>query len=767
MDKKTELLAPVGGYDSVTAALNGGCDAIYIGGSRFGARAYAKNCTDDEMEDIFRICRLRGVKVFLTVNTLCKEDELPLAAEFVCSMYNKGADGFIIQDMGLFYLLKNNFPNIPLHASTQMTVHNYKAVEELGKLGFCRVVLSREMSQEEIKQIKQRGIFKGELEAFIHGALCVSYSGRCLMSSFIGGRSGNRGRCAQPCRMDYSLLKNGKEIKKGCLLSPKDIATENIVDDIVNSGVYSLKIEGRMKSPQYVYETTSFYRKVLDNKTITNEDRRELEQIFNRGGSSTTGYFNNFAGIDMISPYQKNSGTYVGKVIKSGKNSVTVKTVCELSPGDGIEIWNKGENTGCGISLHCLSGENIKLDIKGDTGAKVYRTFDKKLDDKLKKACKTLTRQMEVKGKVTLGIGKPVKFTLFTEDKSVTVEGDIVTEAINRPLSSSDIISRLSKTGNTPFKVTEIEAETEENAYIPLSSLNNLRREACEKLENAILDIQHNAIMEKYIPYIPEKCEKQYFTVLVTDKEQLSAALECNIKRIYVEISRDMTDIILESIPVVHKKDIEIYGALPRIYRSYMYEEYKDIIEKLENSPLDGYLIRSFGSIETNKKLVFDYSFNIFNSKSLEFFVKRGDVCLSPELNLKEINKLSGKNTEAVVYGRIVLMTTHQCPVGLYDSRKNGRHCSNFGKSRGYELKDRKNAIFPVMTHCDSCTAFILNNAPLYLPQDKKIYTEYKRLDFTTESKEETKNIITSLVEGKEPVFSSGTTKGHYFRGVL
>ncbi len=770
MYKNIELLAPAGSYDSVIAALNGGCDAIYIGGANFNARAYADSPTDEKLKEIIDICHLRAVKVFITVNILYKEKELPELINFISKMYEYGADGFIIQDWGLFCILKESFPNVELHASTQMTIHNSKAAQQSEKLGFHRVVLSRELSLEEIHEITK--VINIDTECFVHGALCVSYSGRCLMSSMIGGRSGNRGRCAQPCRMEYSLVKNKNVLKKGYLLSLKDMSTAEMTKTLMNAGIYSFKIEGRMKSPEYVYMVVSAYRKAVDNGSISQEELKNLTQIFNRGGSLQTGYYKNWAGADMMSSSPKSSGTYAGQVIKCLGKSVKIKLTEDLHKGDGIEIWNKGENTGCGISQEFKAGQVITLNVKGNVGSPVYKSFDKNLNDYLKKQCKTLDRQRKVSADVNINVGKATVMELKTPEGSVKVQGEVVSAAENQPITKESLVSRLSKTGNTPFVLEFDTVYVDENAYLPVSALNNLKRQACEALEKKIIDFYARPHIDcEYKKQAVKLPENKYFTVLVQNEQQFSAALEYNVRRIYVELSKENCSLILKNISAAHSKNIELYAAMPKICRNSLSEEYKDIISCLENSELDGYLVRSMGSIETQKNVVYDYSFNVFNSKTRDFLLQTGGVCLSPELNTGELKAVAGENTEIVVYGRLTLMTTHQCPIGLYDAQKKGKFCSKKNNHEQYFITDRKNAEFPVMTHCESCTAFILNSAPLNVlnkwEEIDSIPTQYRRLEFTTEDKTETKNILNAYINGGPSEIKGNFTGGHYFRGVL
>lgn len=782
--KKPEILAPCSTRESVIAALNGGCDAIYIGGSAFGARAYADNPSDDALKEIIDICAVRGVKVFVTLNTLYKENEVQSVLDFAERVYSYGAYGLIVQDLGMVSLLKKYLPNISISASTQMTVHNKEAVKLLSKIGCRRIVLARELNQNEITDICR---IKGdtEIEGFIHGALCVCYSGRCLMSSIIGQRSGNRGRCAQPCRMEYSLLKDGKAVKSGYLLSPKDISTVDILDKVLSAGLDSLKIEGRMKSPEYVYQVVSTYRKyvdeIVDNNSLNVEkkDMLNLTQIFNRGGSSSHGYYDTYSSPDMISRSPKNSGIEIGTV--TGFNPkvkrCSVRLTSDVTAGDGIEIWSD-KHTGTYLNMTAKAGSTISVSLNSPVkkGDRVFRSFDKSLNDSLKKAYSRLTRQMTVKAKAYIQPNEEMYIEF--PDYGIRVSGEKAELPLNRPMSRNDIISRLSKTGDTPFKLDFINTEISENVYIPVSFLNSLRREACSGLEKYIIfSTERKPAQAVYNPPILVKSEDtDSISVSVRTREQFFAALEEKPGRIYSQVLDP------NFIEKAHSKGIELYFALPYISRDG-YEKYFDELDKY--SP-DGYLLRSLGEISTNRPVALDYTFNIFNRQTaavLDNIYSPESYTISPELNLKEMRELTGSKSEVVIYGRLPLMTTHQCPVGIHCAKKaKGKYCRLKNTEGSYELKDRKNVRFPIVRDCDSCIAFILNSAPICILNKKddilSLNSNMLRLDFTTEDGETTRAVIRehiNVIQKNMPLSNKfkdymkkiNATGGHFYRGVL
>lgn len=787
-----ELLAPCGSRESVTAAVNSGCNAIYMGGKNFNARAYASNFSDEDLKEIINYSHQRDVRTLITLNILYKDNEINPVLDFVSKIYSYGADAIIVQDMGLFSLIKENFPDINLNASTQLTTHNLSAVKKLRQLGFDRVVLSRELSLEEIKYIADN---KGdiELEVFIHGALCVCYSGRCLMSSVIGERSGNRGRCAQPCRMTYQLFDSSQKIAEGYLLSPKDISTVDILPSILNSGVKSLKIEGRMKSPEYVSGVVSTYRKYIDSwAPVASEDKRELTQIFNRGGSSSQGYFTNWAGTDMISASPKNSGVRIGTVLSYSPNQkkCTISLTSGIVPGDGIEIWTRSpEHAGTNISKKADAGDTITLNIIGkiSKGDAVYKTYDKLLNDKLSKTYQQDTRTQLVSASVIAKKDTPLELTLTTKrGVSITVTGDTPSTAENQPVTKERLVAQLSKTGGTAFKFKFDNVELEDNLYIPMTSLNNLRREASAILSAEIEKAYtRDKITVSYTPRPQQRAQKRELCVYVTTDEQFEVALLSRASKIYIEITKNRYNKITNYISKAHSHNKELFLALPRINRYTEEDIYTKYISSLESTDLDGYLVRNYGELETTKKLVFDYTFNVFNHKTLEFLANMSStVTLSPELNLNEITALSGVNTEVYAYGRLPLMTTHQCPVGLYKgNKKSGKFCSQCQKDEPYFLRDRKNVDFPILTDCENCVAVILNSAPIFLLDKYKdmlsINSAYYRVSLTTEDKALSADILEaysqaiysqSLSSKAEQLvinFKNVATHGHFYRGVL
>jgi len=781
--KIPELLAPAGGMESALAAINAGADALYLGGKSFSARSAAQNFTDETLIHLIEYAALRNVKIYIAVNTLYKNSEMPHVLEFVNHMYQAGVAAFILQDAGLAYILKSYCPQVDIHASTQMSVHSTAGVHFMESMGFSRVVLSRELSLAEVAEINNDTNI--ECEVFVHGALCISYSGQCLMSSLIGGRSGNRGKCAQICRTRYDLIKGNASIKSGYLLSPKDMMTLDILGDIVATGVSSLKIEGRMKSPEYVYLITKAYREQLDkmavgDNTIINENTAQnLLQIFNRGGSFSTGYYNNYAGCDMMSTVTpKSSGVLVGEVIAYKNGKCRIKFTGAVSPGDGIEIWtSRGKHVGTGVSKHIGVNETAEFTIEGaiEKGNKVYKSHDKDLIDATKREMATENRKRKIIGSLDAVIGSNLKLELFAGDIETEKIGDIVEVAQSAPMSKDDIVGQLSKTGNTPFEIEFAHINIDANIFVSKSALNKLRREALEDLEAAIVkNIKKVPMLYDTLTTtkgITEETLQKISVQLVSVTNQLKTILNHNISRVYINYTPEN----IAALPTDTQGNTEIFIALPTISRNTTEAELKAAFAQLESTAIDGYLVSTYGqlhilqSMRTKKQIMLNYTFNIFNNWAVEFFKNLGmGVTLSQELNISEINSFNTREFELVAYGRQILMSTHNCPVGIYDN------CRKYANGANYALRDKMGVSFPILTDCRNCIAYIQNSKTLDTsPKFQSLLNtgaESFRLIFTTEDESTICNTIArykeALVGASPPGQDQDSTYGHFFRGV-
>jgi len=507
---KPELLAPAGGMEALVAAVENGADAVYLGARAFSARGYASNFSEEELEKAIDYAHLRGVKIYVTVNTLLKEGEMESALILLSRLREMGTDAIIIQDLGLISLSRKYLPDLPLHASTQMTLHNSKGVAFEKELGIERVVLSREVSLEDISKIKEKNY--AEIEVFVHGALCISYSGQCLLSSLIGGRSGNRGYCAQPCRKKYRLYCAGKQVKTSgsYLLSPKDLNTTSGLGALIEAGIESFKIEGRMKRPEYVAGVVRTYRRLIDRYlknpagySVSEEEQETLTQLFNRG--FTSGYFfGNPRGKLMSRENPHNRGIPAGTVVSYDTRTkrIRVKLSNSLRLGDGIMVENaetRPEDKGKIISsmytergpvYSAGKGETIEIpfDSRAPSGSTVYRTHDKKLMDSLKKESEAgaLRPKIPLFLTATIAPGKPARLEIKDSDSNtVTVESEYLVEKAERvPTSKAQVEKQLTKLGNTLYEAAELNASVEEDIFIPVGQLNDLRTKAVLQLEN-------------------------------------------------------------------------------------------------------------------------------------------------------------------------------------------------------------------------------------------------------------------------------------------
>ena len=758
--KKAELLAPSGNFECVKAAVYNGADAVYLGGRLFNARAYANNFDDEQLAMTCDFCHQYDVKVYVTVNTLYKQEEIPPLLEFVEKLYEMGVDGLIMQDLGAISLVRKYWPDLPVHASTQLTANSLNDVKVMEEMGVRTVVLSRELNLEEISEICHNTSMR--VETFIHGALCVSYSGQCFMSSVLSDRSGNRGRCSQNCRMHYRLLEDGKKTADGYLLSTKDICVLDLLPQLLDTGVASLKIEGRMKSPEYVAGVTSIYRKYLDryyedrdSYYVDPEDRRTLLQLFNRGNFSQ-GYLKTHSGLDMMCPvHPRHWGLKVGKVISYNPRSrlITIEFSEKMIPGDGIEVHNgTPEGVGCYLNRACGRNEKMTFRLEGDnirSGQDVYQTFSKSLNDRLAESIARPRRKTPVSGKLTLKLGQPGELTLSHGEVSVTVKGETVQPALNQPLSEELIRAQLAKMGNTVFELAELQLACEEGIYLNRSALNELRSQAAEKL-NEQLKVHYHRHSRGYEYVQPEagRNELKRLSVTVVNEEQFEACLQAElVDNIYLdgrEISSQANELALKA----HKKGKKVLVKLPRIDRKYITKDLP--VAEWEGSLIDGYLVSCPGHLElvkgTAKELVLDSTGNLINNDAAAFWFARGiaRAGVSLENNLDTLNQLAdGDRMEILVYGRLPLMITHQCPLGNFSGgKKNRMHCRHYGQKINAVLQDDKNS-FALVTDCHDCLCTVYTDRPAdclnYLEQ---LNCRYGRLDFLTETKDEVTAVL-------------------------
>ena len=781
--EKVEILAPAGSMESLVAAINKGADAVYLGGNKFSARAYASNFDNDNMLKAVDYAHSYDVKIYVTLNTILKENEVEEAVRYVGYLYEIGVDALIIQDLGLLKRIKEDFPLMEVHASTQMTIHNGEAAVYFKDKGFHRIVLSREMTLEEIKYIsKDLGI---ETEMFVHGAICVAYSGQCLMSSMIGGRSGNRGRCAQPCRMEYTLKGEKSGETKGHLLSPKDMCTIEDVEDIVETGVYSLKIEGRMKRAEYVAGVVDNYKKAV-NKVLYNKKydeqagKRQLLQLFNRSGF-TNAYLKKNTGKDMMSfNSPKNSGISLGVVDKSG--DIVIKE--DLAVGDGIRYRDKGFT----LSKIVHNGNEVKSAKRGDKvklypidykkGDELFKSLNKQLFDELEEYLKPYTKKIPLNAVVNFAVDKPVAIKINYKGNDYEVLGEVVQKAEKRPLDQERIKEALKKSGEVAFKIENIEFENFEDGFMRVSDLNNLRRDIIEKITKEVCRSYRRKRPAKgdKSKVFSEKTNVEIICSCIT-KEQVEALIEMKIENIAVDLfSREKNSVKKKDLLELAEKykDINFYVKTSTIVKG----EFNKVVNTIEevSSYIKGIITSNVGIISKFKDKLYiigDYKLNIVNSQSLAFYQEDVDVpTLSLELNRGEIKSLmknANGNAAMVVYGKPELMISEYCPIGsTFGGRNKDSGCNGICSKDKFKLIDRVNEELRVMTDL-YCRSYILNPVPLNIIDEieelKGFGITTFRFDFRDETYKEVKNVISILKNG-DAFDSKEYTKGHYRRGV-
>lgn len=737
--KRVELLAPAGNYQAMLGAFHAGADAVYLGGDKFGARAYADNFTKEEIVKALRYAHFYGKRIYLTVNTLVKENEFKQLYEYLSPLYEASLDGVIIQDLGVWQYIRETFPDMPLHASTQMTITGIRGAAFLEEIGAQRIVPARELSLGEIRQMKeQTGL---ELECFIHGAMCYCYSGQCLFSSILGGRSGNRGRCAQPCRLPYQIRESlGADTGKVQYpLSLKDMCTVEYIPQLIEAGIDSFKIEGRMKKPEYAAGVTAVYRKYIDayyantsqNYQVTKEDKNRLRNLYIRS-EIQTGYYERHNGKEMIT---------FGKPSYLGSDDRLLQE----------------------IAKQYLSGEEKKpVTLKG-----VFR------------------------------VGEPAMLQLeadFQGKKMVqTSYGEIVQQATGKPMDKESLVKRLSKTGNSNVVVESAVLEMDESVFMPVGQINELRRTAVEALENLFMTEQgivpaREAVAEPESPLeIQEKllADRMYkLHASVQTFEQLRSVLSRNLERVYIDSDfylqqREQIDELVRAIPQ-HK--VQIYFALPYIIRSRD-NAYLEQLTECFPDYLQGFLVRNLESVMFVRQLpdgydmVTDTGVYGFNQATAAFWANYSKEGYLPyELNGRECRKLAESTAERkvsmVVYGTIPMMLTANC------LRKTSDACINQGTEKGLNrqtenwmlLQDRYKTIFPVRCNCRHCYNVIYNSLPLSLHKQreeiKKMGLYAVRFDFVRESGDMVQKII-DYYQQKNNVFPvTEYTTGHYKRGV-
>ena len=659
-DKKLpELLAPAGSFEALKAAIAGGADAVYFGGGDFNARINAKNFSNEELKQAIDMLHSCGRRAYITLNTLVHGREMEDYLRFAEFVYTAGVDALIVADLGGAEAIHRHLPNLELHASTQMSGHNLAQAELLAKHGFSRMVCARELPRDDIEYLVKNSPI--EIEMFTHGALCVCHSGQCLFSSLVGGRSGNRGECAQPCRLPYAD-ENGRQSYP---LSLKDLSLAGHITDLIDCGVQSLKIEGRMKSPEYVYGVVRAFRNLLDEgKNATSEELNQLARVFSRGGF-TQGYYNRKINSSMLG-------------IRSDEEKSISKT-----------------------SLYS----------------------SEKIDE-------ITPKQQKITAFARIHLDRPSELTLTCGDATVTAYGQTPERAISLPLSKENALKNLTKFGATNFELEKIEMEIGDGLILPLSALNELRRNASEMLKEALASNESvRKGFEEYIPRVSQNKKRELCTARFYTSEQITA------------FARDYFDIIY--LPIQNYNG-ECEGIiLPPVILDSELDRVKKMLQKAKEDGAKYALVGNLGALELAKKFGFavhgDFRFNVYNNETVSKLENLGveSIILSPELTLPQIRNVKG-DIGAIVYGRIPLMLLEKCV------SKEVTTCENCGKNQA-AITDRRGFTFPILREFEHRNV-IYNSAPTYvadLENDlKRANVTNRHFIFSTESKNEVNSII-------------------------
>lgn len=714
MNRDVEILAPAGSMECLRAAVAAGADAIYLGGTKFGARAYAQNLSEEDLVQAIEYVHIHGRKIYMTVNTLLKDRELNELYAYLLPYYKAGLDGVIVQDIGAVKFIGEYFPEMPVHASTQMTITNTLGADFLKRYGITRVVPARELSLKEIRDMKkQTGL---EMECFVHGALCYCYSGQCLLSSMIGGRSGNRGQCAQPCRLPYQT--EGK--KPADLMSLKDLCTIDILPELIDAGIDSFKIEGRMKQPEYVYTVVKMYRKYADQYLklqkegkgkssyhVSEADKRELLATYQRRGYCE-GYYYQHNGKDMVSL----------KRPKNGRDGSA-----EEKPWQDIKVQEK------------------------------------------------------INGILILSVGNRAKLTVSCGDVTAECIGQEVQAAQKQPLDPARIEKQMRKTGNTEFTFDNLEILVEGNVFLPMQALNELRREGIEELTEQI-QMQYRreeagcgmktatAGFDSDADGVTETAGKKEccISASVQNKAQLDTAVNSKIRYIYLE----------EDVEFEREDGVQYFLAMPYIFRENTIKRYEKMYTEIEKK-YDGILIRNWESYawlkqhEYQKEIRSDYNLYIFNRKTKEELRRLGIArgTASVELNDRELARIGIEEQVFIAYGYQPVMISAGC------IQKTSASCD--GKGGVLSISDRYQKKFAVRRYCRDCYNVMYNSAPLFLADKAEevhaLAPAELRLDFTTESSGQVKEICHAYTLAFEKGCKieppmQDYTRGHFKRGV-
>lgn len=822
---KPEILAPAGSMEGLKAAIAAGCNAVYIGGNRFGARAFANNLDQDEMLEAIAYCHLHDVKLYMTVNTVLKDREIKEALfSYLRPYYEAGLDAVIVQDMGVLRFISRHFPKLAIHASTQMTLTMGKGKEFLEKYHVNRIVPARELTLRELCTMRRETSM--ELEVFVHGALCYCYSGQCLFSSMLGGRSGNRGRCAQPCRLPYHMAEQNRS-EDAYLLSPKELCNLPYLAEMIEAGIDSFKIEGRMKRTEYTAFVTSMYRKYVDlyfalgkekyrdyikkNQKEWEEDLQNLSDLYNREGF-TQGYLTGQAGDSaqrhpgqkgtmLASKRPKHGGVLVGTVQKVNPKEVIYKVQKTIHAQDVVEFRNHsltpsyeytlGEDVPAGtlVTARYKKGSEIRI------GDQVYRTKNAVLLEKIVQDYLRTNEQVSVQGHCVAQKGQPLSLTVTLKGQTICCQGEICQKAKKRAIDESDIRKILQKTGNSPFYFEKLSIEAEENVFLPVGAIKQLRRDAFEQVRKQFLaqfwredtviseDINNREKDDQKGHAVSKESLKPQIATSVTTFEQAAAVCaNPKVDRIYFETAVMTEKELSQAYHLAKEKQKEVWLAMPVIFRHAIWDRFEHKIQIIrENAygqkdiPLiediwDGYLIRNTESFAFLTKYIpkeklrirLDHNMYVMNEEAQRFWKEQNVTLFSASLEATKRELEAFQNYEPMeipVYGKIPLMVSAQC------IQANQKVCVCQDPKEWHKqivFEDQKKRRFVCVNYCRYCYNIIYQDIPLYLEEIADQSTTIAgsiRYSFTTESA----SLVERILQGNMPC---KTQRGHFDLGI-
>lgn len=789
MKREIEVLAPAGSMECLKAAVLNGADAVYLGGELFGARAYAGNFKKEELCEVIDYAHLFGKKIFLTINTLVKEKELDDLPGFLKPYYEQGLDAVIIQDLGVLQTVREHFPDLEIHASTQMTITGVYGARIAKKMGAQRVVPARELSLSEIKAIKDdTGL---DMECFVHGALCYCYSGQCFMSSMLGGRSGNRGRCAGTCRLPFSV-QGGQASKNAYPLSLKDLCTIEQLPEILEHGVDSLKIEGRMKGARYVGEVTRIYRKYVDlylsgaEYKVEEEDRKILLELFNRGGF-TDGYYKQYHGKQMMSMKRPgHQGMMIGQIQKIKKGTLSFVTKEDLHKGDVLELEiSPEEKVELTCPAHWKSGSMVTLNgqkmKKLYVGMEIIRTMNQELTGRIDETLKGKKKE-NLKGKIILRTNESAKLFIDNGSVSVWTEGAVMEKARNQGAVLEDVKKQILKTGETHYQFTDFSVEMEEGLFVPGSVLKKLRRDAFAALDRKMTEkyrrIYHAPNIHEESKEAEQQSGQPALTVSLENIDLLPEVLKSDAAdRIYLSLAglwkKDHPEMILKQVKDAGK---QCFLMLPHIARKKQMDKMQASADLLESPFTDGLLVRNLEEFSwlTERKydgeIVLDYMLYAYNRKAAakyeQLYGKKLKMTYPEECTRQEMKMLQFSRGEFILYGHLPLMVSAQCV------KCNLKGCNQ--KEEWLVLTDRYKKEFFVHNDCEDCINEIYNGQPVWLGTETGLAEEFGlsayRLHFTKETPKEVDELLRAAKEvqkGRKASPMGDFTKGHLKRGIL